>query len=185
MGSVAAPDFAWPDALTSAAEAALKSAAMADKSSGFAGGFVVRGIGGTEQLGRRIAAALRAGDAIALEGDLGAGKTTLARAILRALGVTDEVPSPSFTLVQEYEVPALKIAHCDLYRVECPAELDEMELEDALRDGAVLIEWPERAPARLPADALTVRIDILGESERSMQLSGPARWAHLLAAEGT
>jgi tRNA threonylcarbamoyladenosine biosynthesis protein TsaE len=154
---------------------------MADNSAGFAGGFVVQNTGETERLGGRIAAGLRAGDAVALEGDLGAGKTTLARAILRALGVTDEVPSPSFTLVQEYEVPALKIAHCDLYRIEDPQEVEELGLQDALNDGALLIEWPDRAPACIPADALTVRIEVLGEGARSMQLSGPARWAHLLA----
>jgi tRNA threonylcarbamoyl adenosine modification protein YjeE len=155
---------------------------MADGSR-FAGGLVAHSLADTENLARRIASGLRAGDTLALEGDLGAGKTTLARAILRELGVTGAIPSPSFALVQEYEAPALRVAHCDLYRIERPAELDELGLEEALSGGAAIIEWADRAPARIAQDALTIRIGILGESERSMQLSGPARWAHLLATE--
>ncbi|HEY6578147.1 MAG TPA: tRNA (adenosine(37)-N6)-threonylcarbamoyltransferase complex ATPase subunit type 1 TsaE [Rhizomicrobium sp.] len=153
---------------------------MTEQASRFAASFAVHGVAETEELGRRIAASLAAGDTIALEGDLGAGKTTLARAILRALGVTGDVPSPSFTLVQTYETPQLKVAHCDLYRIEDPAELDELGLDDALLGGAVLMEWPERAPGRIASDALHIRIEVLGESERLMQFSGPARWAHLL-----
>jgi len=139
------------------------------------------GLPETEELGRRIASFLTAGDTIALEGDLGAGKTTLARAILRALGVTGEVPSPSFTLVQQYDTPRLKIAHCDFYRIEDPAEIDELGLEDAVKEGAVIIEWPQRAPDRIPADALAIHIEILGENDRAVQFSGPARWAQLIS----
>ena len=153
---------------------------MADEASRFAGGLVVHNLAETEQLARRIAAHLRVGDAIALVGELGAGKTTLARAVLRALGVKGEVPSPSFTLVQEYETPGLRIAHCDFYRVVQPSELDEIGLEDALATGAAMIEWPERASGRIPPDALVIRIGVVGESERSMQLAGPKRWACLL-----
>lgn len=154
---------------------------MAQSVPAIAGGLAVHGLDETEALGRRIAARLQVGDMIALEGDLGAGKTTLARAILRAMGVTGEVPSPSFTLVQHYDTPGLKIAHCDFYRIENPAELDELGLEDALKEGAVLVEWPERAPGRIPADALRIRIGIVGESERAMQFSGPERLAQSLA----
>ena len=154
---------------------------MAEKAAGFAGRLVVHSFAGTEALARRIAAGLAVGDIVALEGDLGAGKTTLVRAILRALGEMGEVPSPSFTLVQHYETPRLKIAHCDLYRIEHPAEVDELGLEDALDQGALLIEWPERARSRIPDDALTIRIQILGEQERAVQFCGPARWAHVLA----
>ena len=119
------------------------------------------------------------GDTVALKGELGAGKTTLARAILRALGEEGEVPSPSFTLVQEYETPRLKILHCDLYRVANCAELAELGLEDALRESAVLIEWPERAKSRIPQDALWIEMEISGEGERCMTVSGPKRWSHL------
>jgi tRNA threonylcarbamoyladenosine biosynthesis protein TsaE len=140
---------------------------------------VTRGPGETEALGQWIARGLRIGDMIALEGDLGAGKTTLARAILLALGATGEVPSPSFTLVQQYDTPRLRIAHCDFYRIENPAEVDELGLDDALKEGAVLVEWPQRAPDRIPKDALRIRIEIVGESERAVQFSGPVRWAQL------
>ena len=152
---------------------------MADEASGYAGSLLVRSLAETEEFGRRIAARLKRGDAIALHGDLGAGKTTLARAILRALGVRDEVPSPSFTLVQEYEAAGVRIAHCDLYRIESPTELDEMGMEEALQNGVLLVEWPERAPERIPAGTLKIHIDIRGESERHITLSGPARWAEL------
>lgn len=129
----------------------------------------------TEVLGGRIAAGLETGDAVALEGDLGAGKTTLARAILRALGVREDVPSPTFTLLQIYETPHLMVRHYDLYRIENPAEMDELGLDDALAEGAALIEWPERAAGRLPPDMLHVALSI-GRDVRNAQLTGPAKW---------
>ena len=131
----------------------------------------------TIQLGADIAAGLQAGDAVALWGDLGAGKTTLARAILKALGVTDDVPSPTFTLVQSYETQP-RIAHFDLYRLKSAREIEELGFEDALADGAVLVEWPERAPQLLPPDALHVRLK-QEDGGRSAQLIGPARWESL------
>jgi tRNA threonylcarbamoyl adenosine modification protein YjeE len=109
-----------------------------------------------------------------LQGDLGAGKTTLARAILRALGVGEAVPSPTFTLVQSYETPHLVVRHYDLYRIARAAEMAELGLDEALEEGAVLIEWPERAS--LTDEALTVRLAIEGPSRRA-SLSGPAAWA--------
>src|SRR5215469_18156485 len=139
---------------------------MAEKTSGFQGGVLVRSLAETEDLARRIATELRAGDAVALKGELGAGKTTLARAILRALGVEGEVPSPSFTLVQEYETTRLKVLHCDLYRIAGAAELAELGIEDALRESAVLIEWPERAKSHIPENALWVEMEISGETAR-------------------
>lgn len=98
-----------------------------------------------ETLGARIAANMRAGDVIALSGPLGAGKTTLARAILRAAGHAGEVPSPSYTLVEMYAGSEPPIAHADFYRLDDPSDADELGLDD-YREGAVLIaEWPERA----------------------------------------
>lgn len=97
--------------------------------------------------GARIAGALRAGDVVALEGGLGAGKTTLARAILASLGHEGEVPSPTFTIIETYAAPPLRlpVVHADFYRLEDPAELAEIGLED-YREGAVLIaEWPDHA----------------------------------------
>lgn len=137
----------------------------------------------TERLGASIAARLAVGGAVLLKGDLGTGKTTLARSILYTLGVREIVPSPTFTLVQTYETPVLAVRHYDLYRIESAEELDELGLEDALAEGAVLIEWPERAGARMPADALIVELAITGETARTAKLSGPARWAGAFAEE--
>lgn len=132
----------------------------------------------TARLGAGIAARLGIGDAVALWGDLGTGKTTLARAILKALGATDQVPSPTFTLVQSYEtVP--RIAHFDLYRLRNAREMEELGLEDALNEGAVLVEWPDRAPEALPSDALHVRLRQEGDT-RKARLTGPARWESLM-----
>jgi len=149
----------------------------------FAAEFPAAGPAATEALGAAIAGGLRPGDAVALEGDLGAGKTTLARAILRALGVDEAVPSPSFTLVQHYETARLPVWHYDLYRVAHADEMRELGLDEALADGAVLIEWPERAPAFVPEDALHVRIAVTGEAQRRIHLSGPARWREMLRLE--
>ncbi len=135
----------------------------------------------TEALGARIAAGLSRGDVVALQGDLGAGKTTLARAILRALGVTESVPSPTFTLVQTYETPRLTVRHYDLYRIRKPSEIDELGLEEAVEDGAVLIEWPEHGDDYLPDDTLHVVLTATGSQPRRADLAGPARWASLLS----
>lgn len=109
--------------------------------------------------GGRLAGLLRAGDVIALRGALGAGKTELARALIRArAGAAIEVPSPSYTLVQDYRVRDLVIRHIDLYRVADPAELLELGLDAPAADEVWLIEWPERAGAVLPSDRLEVEL---------------------------
>jgi tRNA threonylcarbamoyl adenosine modification protein YjeE len=134
----------------------------------------------TAALGAAIAGQLARGDAVLLRGDLGTGKTTLARAILTALGVEETVPSPTFTLVQAYDTPRLAVSHYDLYRLKRAAEMEELGLDEALEDGAALIEWPERAEDRLPADALTVYLQ--ADSERRATLEGPGRWQRLESA---
>ncbi|WP_374282845.1 tRNA (adenosine(37)-N6)-threonylcarbamoyltransferase complex ATPase subunit type 1 TsaE [Novosphingobium sp.] len=101
----------------------------------------------TAAFGERIAAALQPGDVVALEGGLGAGKTTLARAIIAALGHQGEVPSPSFAIIETYEVPQVRLplVHADFYRLNAPHEAEELGLED-YRDGAALLaEWPDKA----------------------------------------
>lgn len=122
----------------------------------------------TSRLGAAIARKLRPGDAVCLTGPLGAGKSTLARALVRALTTPDEdVPSPTFTLVQFYEGERLKIAHFDLYRLSDPDEAYEIGLDEALEDGAAIIEWPERLEGRLPPDRLDIEISIDGDMRRA------------------
>jgi tRNA threonylcarbamoyladenosine biosynthesis protein TsaE len=150
---------------------------MTDISETFRGIFDLPDLGATARLGAAIAAGLRAGDVVALWGDLGAGKTTLARAILRALGVTEDVPSPTFTLVQSYDTARFAVAHYDLYRLKSAAEMRELGFDDALEDGVALVEWPERAPEALPPEALHVRLALTG---RTARLTGPARWESFL-----
>jgi tRNA threonylcarbamoyl adenosine modification protein YjeE len=113
----------------------------------------------TRALGRRLAGLLRPGDVIALRGVLGSGKTELARALIRARAGADiEVPSPSYTLVQDYRFADLLIRHIDLYRIHHPAELLELGLDAPAAGEAWLIEWPERADAVLPPDRLDLEL---------------------------
>jgi tRNA threonylcarbamoyl adenosine modification protein YjeE len=113
----------------------------------------------TRAFGGRLAAVIRPGDVIALCGALGAGKTELARALIRAhAGAAIEVPSPSYTLVQDYRFEDLVILHIDLYRIADAAELQELGLEAPAADEVWLIEWPERAGAALPRDRLEVEL---------------------------
>lgn len=131
-----------------------------------------------EAFGARLAAAARVGDVFALFGDLGAGKTTLARGLLRGLGLVGEAPSPTFTLVQTYEPPELRLPvwHCDLYRLDDPEEAIELGLEEAFDSALVLIEWPERLGRLLPASALRLHLSGAGEPQRRLTAEVPAAW---------
>jgi len=120
-------------------------------------------IAATESLAARIAPHLRAGQVIALQGGLGAGKTTFCRALISALlGAPTDVPSPTYTLVQTYDGPDFSIYHFDLYRLEDPSELDELGWEDTF-DGLNLVEWPDKASERLPNWRMTISLEIVGE----------------------
>ena len=118
------------------------------------------------RIGATIGAVLMPGDVVLLSGDLGAGKTTLARAMLKRRGLVGEAPSPTFAIVQPYAPPEvdLPIAHVDLYRIEAEDELIELGLDDYLYDGALLIEWPERLGGSGWPEALLLTIS--GEGER-------------------
>jgi len=130
----------------------------------------------TEQIGAALAPRLRAGDVIALFGDLGAGKTTFTRGLLRGLGFDGDVASPTFPIVQAYEDLRVPLWHVDLYRIEDPAELDELALDEARADTALVIEWPERLGSLLWADALHLHLVVAGEGQRSLTARVPPAW---------
>lgn len=122
-----------------------------------------------EAFGKRIAARLRAGDVVALNGGLGAGKTTLARSIIAALGHVGEVPSPTFTIIETYDALNPPLVHADFYRLDDPAEAEELGLDD-YRDGAALIaEWPDHAGGFAhEAGCLSITIEIVGEGRQAI-----------------
>ena len=122
----------------------------------------------TARLGAAIAAELKRHEAVCLSGPLGAGKSTLARGLIQALtGEATEVPSPTFTLVQTYATPRLALAHFDLYRLVKPEEVAELGLDEALDEGAAVIEWPEKLGHHLPHDRLDVELHIDGARRRA------------------
>jgi tRNA threonylcarbamoyladenosine biosynthesis protein TsaE len=129
----------------------------------------------TRAAGARLAALLRPGDVVTLAGDLGAGKTTLVRGLLAALGHASEVPSPSFAIVQPYEDVDPPVWHADLYRVDDVSELDELGL-DSLGDSVLLVEWPERAGPGAWPEALRLTLEITGPERRRLTAEAPAAW---------
>jgi tRNA threonylcarbamoyladenosine biosynthesis protein TsaE len=146
----------------------------------------------TAALATRLARLVRRGDVIALKGELGTGKTSFARAFIRSRAGDDEiVPSPTFTLVQVYELPDLSIWHVDGYRLRQPDEAWELGLEDAFRDGVSLIEWPERLGSLVPDRRLEITFEHAGgshgaapEARRAIIDAGPD-WATRLTALAT
>ena len=132
----------------------------------------------TLALGAELAARAQHGDVITLSGDLGAGKTTLARGLLAALGLEGEAPSPTFAIVQTYAPPEtrLPVAHIHLYPIEDPGEAEELGLEDLPADHLLLIEWPERLGADHWQDALRLRIEAVPEGGRRLTADVPPSW---------
>jgi tRNA threonylcarbamoyladenosine biosynthesis protein TsaE len=134
----------------------------------------------TERLGASLAKRLRPRDVVALQGGLGVGKTTLARAILRAASGDPAliVPSPTFTLVEIYDTPVGVFWHFDLYRLETPEQVFELGWEEARADGMALVEWAERLGTLLPRERLTVTLAMEGDGRRA-DLQGEARFGGL------
>ncbi len=141
----------------------------------------------TDALARAVAPLLSAGDLLLLNGDLGSGKTSFARALIRALPGPDgedrseeEVPSPTFTLVQTYERAIAEVWHLDLYRLSAPEEIYELGWEEAEGKALILVEWPERLGDLVPEEALTLHFCHEG-SGRRVTISGNAAWGQRLA----
>ena len=130
----------------------------------------------TAAFGAALAPLLRPGDVVALYGDLGAGKTTLARGILQGLGHEGDVASPTFPIVVPYEELKLPVWHVDLYRIEDPVEIEELALEEALDGGSLLVEWPERLGGRLWPEALRLVLSRAGEGARALTAQVPPAW---------
>ena len=139
--------------------------------------------GATQRLAQALAPLLGVGDVVTLTGDLGVGKTALARALIRELtgDPLEEVPSPTFTLVQCYETGAGTVWHFDLYRLSAPDEVFELGWEEATLNGILLVEWPERLGALLPSARLDLSLafDPGGPDARRVTLSGPGWLARL------
>jgi tRNA threonylcarbamoyladenosine biosynthesis protein TsaE len=131
----------------------------------------------TRAAGAALAPSLRPGDVILIDGALGAGKTTLVRGLLEALGHHGEVPSPSFAIVQPYDDLALPLWHVDLYRIDNPSELEELGLETVLGDGVLVVEWPERAGAGAwPPQALTLSLAARDDGSRVLTATAGQGW---------
>ncbi len=134
----------------------------------------------TIDLAAMIAPILSPGDTLLLEGPIGAGKSAFARAIIRScLGRMEDVPSPTFTIVQTYDAPNAEIWHCDLYRLTHPDEAFELGLEDAFETAICLIEWPDRLGNAAPADALTLAFAAKTD-HHTVQITGPKPWQERL-----
>lgn len=139
----------------------------------------------TRSLGDRLANTLRPGDTVLLSGPIGAGKSSLARAVIQALlaedGQWDEVPSPTFTVVQSYETFRGEVIHADLYRIGDPRDLDDIGLTDSLGRAICLVEWPELIAGEAPADAL--RLDFSDAAPgRRVDILAPPRWEEAVQA---
>lgn len=137
------------------------------------------------EFGRKLGSELAAGDVVTLSGPLGAGKTVLARGILKGAGHRGEVPSPTFTLVQPYDDEGMRLPvwHSDLYRLDDPSEVEALALDEILSDGALIVEWPEKGAGFVPGPALELTLSGTGDAVRQLTVDVPpsweARWARL------
>lgn len=129
-------------------------------------------------LGAALARVAKPGDVILLSGPLGAGKTSIARGLLAALGLEGEAPSPSFAIVQPYDPPEVRfpVLHVDLYRIEDPSELDELGLDDARAESLLIVEWPEHAGPGAWPDGLHLSLIMVDGGARALTADVPAAW---------
>ena len=126
----------------------------------------------TRALGEKLASRLKAGDVVVLEGELGAGKSELARGIARGLGVTETVTSPSFTILNVYESGRCPLYHFDWYRLESEEELYELGMDEYLGgDGIAVVEWAERCPDAVPENVLRILLEVTGGESRRITVS--------------
>lgn len=138
----------------------------------------------TARLAVTLGRALTAGDVVLLTGDVGAGKTHFARALIQSLlAVPEDVPSPTFTLVQTYDTPAATIWHADLYRLTSVYEIEELGLTDAFSDAICLVEWPDRLGDLRPEDALDLTMTVTGDDTRRLSATwNDDKWPEKLGA---
>lgn len=129
-----------------------------------------------EALGRRVAALLKPGDIVLLNGSLGAGKTLLVSGIAQALGVEDQVTSPTFLVVRKYEDGVLPLTHADVYRLGSTAEFTDLELVEDSADGVLAIEWGDAVRSTLPENALIIEIQARTDGGRSVTIRGEGEW---------
>jgi len=138
--------------------------------------------GATRRIGERIGRMLRAGDVVLLSGELGAGKTVLAQGIGRGMGITDPIKSSSFVIMNEYQGPALRMFHADLYRLEDAGQVAELALDELASAGVLVVEWPERAEAEHPEEHLGVDLAYDGAKGRTIRMVGRGeRYARIVA----
>ena len=130
----------------------------------------------TLAFGRKLAAVLRPRDVVTLSGPLSAGKTTLVRGVLAALGHVGEVPSPSFAIVQPYDALDPPVWHVDLYRIEKVSDLEELGLEDIREEGVLIVEWPEHAGPDIWAEALALSLQVSEDGARALTAGVPTSW---------
>ncbi|MEM1373453.1 MAG: tRNA (adenosine(37)-N6)-threonylcarbamoyltransferase complex ATPase subunit type 1 TsaE [Pseudomonadota bacterium] len=145
--------------------------------------FTLTDLAATISLAKQVAAGAKGGDCFLMDGPVGAGKTAFARAFIQTLiGPGEDVPSPTFTLVQTYDAPNFEVWHCDLYRLASADELVELGLEDAFAQAVTLIEWPDRLGTLAPVSAQRMVFETVGEHQRRLTVIGDTRWAGMRAA---
>jgi len=138
----------------------------------------------TRRVGMRLGSLLQTGDMICLEGELGAGKTTLVQGMAQGWGSLDAVTSPTFVLVNVYRRPdATRFFHLDAYRLDSVAEAEELDIDDLLAQGPLVIEWPERIEPILPRECMWVHLEFVADEQRTMLFAPRGQWYEQMAGD--